>query len=210
MKTIKIMIIVSLLAGCGNNIAWKHPTSNAAMFNSDSNECRSRATESTRISPQSRSNLNDQLMEASVANLSTSVNRILFYKSEYKKCMKAKGYYEDVEDGKKAPTQQPPSDEVQSNDICDSSTTASAVPVAELTANAEKGDVKSQYLLGLRYSKGDELPLDKLKAYMWLHLAAEQGCKQAVSPRYEIATNMTQGEIAEAKRLAANVMKMTK
>ena len=80
--------------------------------------------------------------------------------------------------------------------------TPESTDVANLTAKAEGGDTQSQYLLGLHYSKtGDKQ--DKVKAYMWLHVAVEQGYSQAVYPRYEISTTMTQDEIAEAKRLAS-------
>jgi hypothetical protein len=76
-------------------------------------------------------------------------------------------------------------------------------PIAELIASAEKGDVKSQYELGLKYSSGKGIQKNKIQAYMWLHLAAEQGFSQAVSARYEISSTMSQDEIAEAKRLAS-------
>ena len=71
-----------------------------------------------------------------------------------------------------------------------------------LTAKAEKCDALSQYLRGLEFSKtGDKQ--DRIKAYMWLHAAVEQGYMQAVYPRWEVSTSMTQEEIFEAKRLAS-------
>ena len=36
------------------------------------------------------------------------------------------------------------------------------VSIAQLQANAERGDAEAQYLLGVRYSKGDVVPLDKV------------------------------------------------
>ena len=79
---------------------------------------------------------------------------------------------------------------------------SSMVPIDELKASAEKGDAKSQYLLGLQYSKGGDIPQDKVKAYIWLNRAAEQGYSQAIWARYELSTIMSQNEIAKAKRSA--------
>lgn len=75
--------------------------------------------------------------------------------------------------------------------------------IDQLKANAENGDAESQYLLGIQYSKGDNIPQDKIKAYMWFHLSAEQDYILAESLRYKLSTTMTQDEVAEAKRLAA-------
>jgi hypothetical protein len=43
---------------------------------------------------------------------------------------------------------------------------------------------------------------DNVSALMWLTLAAAQGDKEAEKARDNVSTRMTQGQIAEAQRLA--------
>lgn len=70
----------------------------------------------------------------------------------------------------------------------------------ELLAQAQMGDPEAQYQVALNYA--NQGPADKVEAYKWFHLAVENGKLQALWPRYELATSMTQEEIIEAQRRA--------
>src|ERR1043165_56419 len=52
---------------------------------------------------------------------------------------------------------------------------------------AEQGDANAQYNLGLLYDNGLGVPQDKVRAYMWLSLAAAQGRESAAALRDLIA-----------------------
>ena len=47
--------------------------------------------------------------------------------------------------------------------------------LAELRVDANAGDVRAQYLLGLRYALGEGVPQDDAEAVSWYRQAAEQG-----------------------------------
>ena len=47
--------------------------------------------------------------------------------------------------------------------------------IAELKANAEKGDADAQFNLGLMYHKGQGVPQDDAESVKWYRKAAEQG-----------------------------------
>jgi hypothetical protein len=49
------------------------------------------------------------------------------------------------------------------------------MPLPELTQRAEAGVASAQFSLGLRYSTGDGVPLDKQQSAYWFQKAAEQG-----------------------------------
>src|SRR5947208_10055873 len=70
---------------------------------------------------------------------------------------------------------------------------------ADLRSAAEKGDSEAQFLLGLRYSKGDGVPFDRVEAYRWLYFAVEGGNSKAIMPRYEVSQGMMQTEIVETQ-----------
>ena len=42
---------------------------------------------------------------------------------------------------------------------------------------AEQGDASAQYMLGVFYDNGLGVPQDRVRAHMWLNLAARQGKK---------------------------------
>jgi len=52
------------------------------------------------------------------------------------------------------------------------------------------------------YSIDREVPLDFVLAHKWLSLAALQGKREAQARRRELAAAMSEGQIAEAQRLA--------
>jgi TPR repeat protein len=67
---------------------------------------------------------------------------------------------------------------------------------------AERGDANAQYNLGVFYDNGLGVPQDRIRAYMWLDLAAMQGRESAATFRDLVARVMTPGQIAEAQKLA--------
>jgi hypothetical protein len=67
---------------------------------------------------------------------------------------------------------------------------------------AEKGDANAQYNLGVFYDNGLGVPQDRIRAYMWLNLAAVQGREGAAAFRDLIARLMTPEQTAEAQKLA--------
>ena len=56
-----------------------------------------------------------------------------------------------------------------------SSTGQHLPPLEQLRKAAELGDPKAQDDLGLRYSRGEEIPQDHKQAVRWYRLSAEQG-----------------------------------
>lgn len=76
--------------------------------------------------------------------------------------------------------------------------------IQRLSKAALSGEAKAQYELGIKYSKGDGVPADKIKAYKWLHKAAEQGYTAALMARYEVSRGMSQEEIAAAKGIGVS------
>jgi TPR repeat protein len=67
---------------------------------------------------------------------------------------------------------------------------------------AESGDATAQHNLGVFYDNGLGVPQDKIKAYIWLSLAAAQGREGAAAFRDLMARRMTPAQIAEAQKLA--------
>lgn len=49
--------------------------------------------------------------------------------------------------------------------------------LASLRAKAEKGNGIAQYNLGLAYTRGGDVPVDPVEAYVWLSLAQENGAR---------------------------------
>ncbi len=71
----------------------------------------------------------------------------------------------------------------------------------------EQGNAFAQYDLGLMYAQGYGVPLDYVRAYMWLILAASgagnaETRELAPKIRNFIAAKMTPDQIAEAQRMA--------
>lgn len=56
--------------------------------------------------------------------------------------------------------------------------------------------------LGIMYSVGRSVPVDRIEAHKWLNIAAARGCPDAVPLRAELASEMTPAEIAAAQRSA--------
>jgi TPR repeat protein len=58
------------------------------------------------------------------------------------------------------------------------------------------------FKLGMFYSVGGTVPADKVVAHKWFNLAAARGNREAAQYRRELATEMSEREIADAQRLA--------
>ncbi len=56
--------------------------------------------------------------------------------------------------------------------------------------------------LGLMYSTGETVPADLVAAHKWFNIAAARGSADAGRLRREIASEMSEREIAEAQRAA--------
>lgn len=67
---------------------------------------------------------------------------------------------------------------------------------------AEQGNALAQYQLGNMYNLGKGVSQNYILAYMWLDLAARGGNSSSKEMRRIVASKMSPGEIAEAKRMA--------
>ena len=60
----------------------------------------------------------------------------------------------------------------------------------------------AQYGIGTLYADGVGVPENKVLAYAWISIAATQGNKMAITKGQDVATSMTQAQIAAARELA--------
>lgn len=68
---------------------------------------------------------------------------------------------------------------------------------------AESGDIKSMHQLGRYYVEGSGVSQDLVQAYKWFNLAATRGYQAAGKIRDKLANVMTEGQIAEARKLCS-------
>ena len=71
----------------------------------------------------------------------------------------------------------------------------------------EMSNGKQFFELGMMYSTGVQLATDYVSAHKWFNLAAMRGNADAIRLRREIATLMTENEIAAAQRAARDWFK---
>ena len=71
---------------------------------------------------------------------------------------------------------------------------------APLGEGPAAGDVLFE--LGMMYSIGREMPIDLVSAHKWFNLAAVRGNADAIRLRREIASQMSDVEVAAAQRAA--------
>ena len=74
--------------------------------------------------------------------------------------------------------------------------------VRDCRRQAEAGEPKSQYDLGILYSTGKGVPMDYIRAHQWFNLAAMGGMPEARGLRGELADVTPPEDVAEALRLA--------
>lgn len=72
----------------------------------------------------------------------------------------------------------------------------------EMDRGVEPADTETMFLLGVQYSTGRDVPVDRVTAHKWFNIAATRGDAKARAWRAELAQEMTSAEIAEAQRLA--------
>ena len=72
---------------------------------------------------------------------------------------------------------------------------------ARLIAEAEAGDMDAQYAAGLVYAEGRGVEPDLVQSYFWLTRAVQQGDADAGKLRRYVASQMSEVEFSDAKRL---------
>lgn len=72
---------------------------------------------------------------------------------------------------------------------------------------ADQGNAKAQYNLGLMYQKGQGIARDDDLSFKWLSLAAARGLEGAKNDRDIVAKEMTPAQIAKADRLISGWLK---
>ena len=77
------------------------------------------------------------------------------------------------------------------------------------TKAAEQGHVGAQTDLGLMYESGQGVAQDYVMAHMFFNIAAIDGLKPAIENRDIAAKRMTTAQIAEAQKLARDVVVKT-
>ena len=70
---------------------------------------------------------------------------------------------------------------------------------------ADQGNASAQYNLGAMYDLGEGVPKDWVKAYAWLSLSAAQGKDNAARGKDLLRPRMTAEQVAEARKLAAEM-----
>lgn len=66
----------------------------------------------------------------------------------------------------------------------------------------EVEDTEALFALGVRYSTGQGVPVDRVRAHQFFNVAALRGDLRARDWRAELAREMSAAEIAEAQRRA--------
>lgn len=67
---------------------------------------------------------------------------------------------------------------------------------------AEAGDVEAQFLLGRMHYDGNSLSVDRVTAWMWFDISAQNGLRAGERYRDGLAKRMSEEEVALAKRRA--------
>ena len=78
-----------------------------------------------------------------------------------------------------------------------------ATAIKEFSVAAEQGIADAQYNLGVMYAKGEGVPENYIKAYMWVSLAAAFGYKDEKKAKEVLKKRMSSEQIAEAQRLSS-------
>jgi len=80
------------------------------------------------------------------------------------------------------------------------STTAAAN--AANTIARDGTDAEKFFQLGMMHSTGNSVPADLVAAHKWFNIAAMRGSSEAARLRREIASEMSEAEVAAAQRAA--------
>lgn len=68
------------------------------------------------------------------------------------------------------------------------------------TQAAEAGDVEAQFLLGRMHYDGNSLSIDRVTAWMWFDIAAQNGLAVGARYRQGISQRMSEEEVVLAKQ----------
>lgn len=71
-----------------------------------------------------------------------------------------------------------------------------------LRESAKRGYPLAQTSLGVLHLNGDGVPLDRVEAYAWFHLAADQGEAGALEAEAALSIDLSEEELAHAEELA--------
>ena len=74
-------------------------------------------------------------------------------------------------------------------------------------ASLDRANADVFYQLGILYSAGGEIATDYVTAHKWFNIAAARGNQEAARLRREIATEMSEGQVASAQRAARDWLK---
>jgi TPR repeat protein len=74
--------------------------------------------------------------------------------------------------------------------------------VERYRASAEQGDALAQFKLGSFYARGEGVPEDDVKAYMWLNLASAQGDEESKRLKAVLTERITREQIAEGQKMS--------
>jgi TPR repeat protein len=74
-------------------------------------------------------------------------------------------------------------------------------------ASLDKANADVFYQLGILYSAGGEIAADYVTAHKWFNIAAARGNQDAVRLRREIASEMSEAQVASAQRAARDWLK---
>lgn len=75
---------------------------------------------------------------------------------------------------------------------------------------ARAGNVDAQYAMGLICAEGRGVPIDLAQAYAWLTAAVLQGDRDAVTLRNIVGIQMTDEEVEQGRRYAADYVEFTR
>ena len=84
---------------------------------------------------------------------------------------------------------------------------SNAAAIAWWRQAAEQRHALAQDSLGRYYAEGIGVPQDLVQAYMWLDLAAMQGCEFAMDGRRALEARMTPAQLNAAKNLMYHWLK---
>ncbi len=79
-----------------------------------------------------------------------------------------------------------------------------------LRESARRGYPLAQTSLGVLYLNGDGVQLDRVEAYAWFTLAADQGESSALEAEAALSIELSEEELAHAKELAARYATLRK
>jgi len=66
---------------------------------------------------------------------------------------------------------------------------------------AEKGNAKAQHMMGIAYSKGLGVPIDRVEAHKWAFLSSCKGFVESAKSMKDIEATMSVKEVQQAKNI---------